>query len=143
MSTFEVKTPDDLIKFQHYLGQMDFPYLVAATKERDRTKAQNRTIHKWYGEIAAQKGDVTAQEVKASCNLAYGKPILMRDDPDWAEKFSLLFDTLNHQDKLDAIRTLDLPFTRRMKVPQLSEYMEQMQRDAASRGYALTVPEGG
>lgn len=142
MTTFTIRTPDDSMRFQHFLSGMEFPYVVTAKKDRDRTAAQNRLIHKWFGEIAAQKGDVTAQEVKAACNLAYGKPILMRDDPEWAEAFGRLFDVLNHEAKMDAIRILDLPFTRRMGVGQLSEYMDAMMRDALKRGVVLTDPEG-
>ena len=142
MTEWAIKTPDDMMRFQHFMAGMEMPFVATAVKERDRTKAQNRMIHKWFGEIAAHKGDVTMHEVKAACNLSYGKPILMRDDPEWAEAFGQIFETLNHEAKLDAIRILDLPFTRRMKVPQLKEYMDQMQKDALSRGIHLTDPEG-
>lgn len=118
-----------------------FPYRVQITKGEDRTKAQNKTIHKWFGEIAAHLGDTTTNEVKADKNLIYGKPILMRDDPEWASVFGYLFDALSLPAKLKAIRVLDVPFTRRMNVPQLNEYMDQLVRDTALDGIHLTIPE--
>jgi hypothetical protein len=139
---FRVKSSDD---FQAVTAQMhgtSFPFRVNILRGEDRTKAQNRTIHKWFGEIAAHRGDVTAIEVKAQCNLTYGKPIMARDDPEWAGAWSHLFEPLAYEKKLKAIRVFDVPFTRNMNVAQLTEYMEQMQRDTLSEGIPLTIPEG-
>lgn len=107
----------------------------------NRTTEQNALLHKWFSEIATQKGDESMLDVKAYCNLTYGRPILVRDDPEWETIFGYLFDQLPHDKKLKAIRVLDVPFTRRMGIKQLSEYMTQMQRDYRELGYFLTDPE--
>ncbi|WP_424974224.1 hypothetical protein [Dinoroseobacter sp. S124A] len=109
--------------------------------EKDRTARQNRTIHKWFSQIAVQSPGLTEPEVKAQCNLTYGLPIMMRDDPDWGKAFGYIFADLSYPAKLKAIRVLDIPFTRRMKVGQLSEYMEAMQRDYREAGFSLIDPE--
>lgn len=106
-----------------------------------RTSAQNRLIHRWFADVARAMVGVPEAEVKAECNLIYGRPILARDDPEWEAAFGYLFDALNRPSKLKAIRVLDVPFTRRMGVKQLSEYMDQMQRDYAEVGILLTDPE--
>ena len=106
-----------------------------------RTKAQNRLVHRWFEDVARALVGQTKAEIKTECNLTYGKPILQRDDPEWDDAFGYVFDNLNYQAKLKAIRVLDLPFTRRMNVKQLSEYMDQMRQDYAEVGIYLTDPE--
>ncbi|MGI3168415.1 hypothetical protein ACRARG_04635 [Pseudooceanicola sp. C21-150M6] len=116
--------------------------LVTITEAKEaRTQQQNRLLHRWFGDIERALIGQTAAEVKAHCNLAYGRPILARDDPEWESAFGYIFDSLNHAAKLKAVRVLDVPFTRRMSVKQLSEYMDQMQRDYRELGVILTDPE--
>lgn len=137
-----VRNSDDLKAVVYDLGNMRHPFRVTLLKgAEDRTSAQNRTVHKWFGELAAHFGDRTAEEIKADCNIKYGRPILMRDDPEWSAVFGYLFDALDYERKRKAVRILDVPFTRRMTVAQLSEYMDQMQRDYLSEGVRLTDPE--
>ena len=106
-----------------------------------RTQDQNKLIHRWFADIERALMGQTASEIKAHCNLTYGRPILARDDAEWESAFGYIFDSLNHAAKLKAIRVLDVPFTRKMSVKQLSEYMSQMQRDYAEMGVILTDPE--
>ena len=98
-------------------------------------------LHKWFGQVATQKGDETMLDVKAHCNLTYGRPIKVRDDETWDAVFGYLFDQLNYERKIKAIRVLDVPFTRNMNVSQLSEYMEAMSRDYRQEGCNLSDPE--
>lgn len=114
---------------------------IVTISDRNRTTEQNALIHKWFSEIAMQKGDESMLDVKAYCNLTYGRPIKVRDDPEWSAVFGYLFDQLPHDKKLKAIRVLDVPFTRSMNVSQLSEYMTEMQRDYREQGFVLTDPE--
>lgn len=109
--------------------------------ETDRTLAQNRLIHRWFADISRALVGVSPADVKADCNLKYGRPILLRDDPEWQAVFDYLFRTVNDEAKKKAIRVLDVPFTRRMTVKQLTEYMNQMQQDYAEAGISLTDPD--
>jgi len=109
--------------------------------DRSRTTEQNALLHKWFSEIATQKGDETMLDVKAHCNLTYGRPIKVRDDETWSAVFGYLFDQLNYEKKIKAVRVLDVPFTRNMNVRQLSEYMDAMSRDYRQEGFVLTEPE--
>ena len=105
-----------------------------------RTKAQNRLLHRWFGDISRSIVGQSEADVKADCNLTYGRPILARDDPEWESAFGYIFDALNRPAKIKAIRVLDIPFTRGLKVAQLSEYMTQMRQDYAELGVHLTDP---
>lgn len=114
---------------------------VVTICDRNRTTEQNALLHKWFVQIATQKGDETMLDVKGYCNLTYGRPIKVRDDPEWNAVFGYLFDRLGHEKKLKAIRVLDVPFTRNMNVSQLSEYMDAMSRDYRQEGFVLAQPE--
>lgn len=140
-ATLKIRNSDDLSAAILHLGNMKHPFTLTTIVGEDRTKEQNRLVHKWFGEIAAQRGDVTSAEVKAECNLKYGMPIMQRDDPEWAVVFGHLFRGLDYEKKTIAIRVIDVPFTRRMKVKQLTEYMDQLYRDETARGVILTQPE--
>ena len=120
---------------------LDDAVVVVNEAGEARTAAQNRLLHRWFADIAKCLEGQSEADIKAECNLTYGRPILARDDPDWEGAFGYIFDSLNRPSKLKAIRVLDVPFTRRMKVKQLTEYMDQMRRDYAEAGIHLTDPE--
>ena len=137
-----IKTPDDWAAFLAWVADMPLPFTVSAVRSKDRTIAQNATIHLWFSQISAHRKDVSPADVKAECNLAYGVPIKRRDNPEWASAFGYLFDQLSYAAKLKALRVLDIPVTRSMNVKQLAEYMDQMQRDYLAQGVPLVDPEG-
>ena len=139
--TWYITDSEGLGKALSFVACAEQPFVLTFAKDRDRTSAQNRLLHKWFAEIAKQKGDETAADVKAFCNLTYGRPILDRDDEEWRAAFGYIFDQLNHAAKIKAIRVLDIPFTRKMRVEQLSEYMDQMGKDYREAGFRLTDPE--
>ena len=136
-----IHTPHDTARLIVDLKARDLPFKVALRDGVDRTVEQNSLVHKWFGEIANWQGDLTNAEVKAQCNLTYGRPILARDNDEWGSAFGYIFDSLSYSAKLKAIRVLDIPFTRIMGVKQLSEYMVQMHRDYREQGVPLTDPE--
>lgn len=135
-----MKTDEDRERLVKYINFRGLPFTAAIADGEKRTNPQNNTVHMWFEEIARHMGDQTAAEVKAHCNLTYGLGIMMRD-PDWSSAFEYIFQSLSHAAKLKAIRVLDIPFTRKMKVPELTEYMDLMSRDYREMGIFLTDPE--
>lgn len=135
-----LKTPEDLAQWVTFLTAQTLPITVAQTAGAKKTNAQNKTIHMWFGEIAAHCGDKTAKEVKAECNLEFGLDI-MRQDVEWASAFDYIFQSLSYPAKIKAIMVFDIPFTRKMTVPQLTGYMDEMGREYRQRGVYLTDPE--
>lgn len=136
-----VENPKQLGALYAELANVQQPFTIAVKQGKQRSNRYNRTLHMWFKEIAQQRRDVTEAEVKAECNLTYGRPILDRDDEEWSSAFGYIFDSLNHASKLKAIRVLDIPFTRKMTTKQLNEYTEQMLRDYRDAGFRLTDPE--
>lgn len=120
----------------------DGSILTVTQRAEQRTNAQNRLIHRWFADIARHHSfGETEADIKAECNLMFGRPILARDNPEWDSAFGYIFDALSKPAKLKAIRVLDVPFTRKMGVKQLTEYMDEMQRFYAQQGVVLTDPE--
>ena len=136
-----VENPRQMDALLKELRELPWPFTAIIGKDKRRSNAMNRTIHKWFAEVAKHYGDRSEAEVKAECNLIYGVPIKRRDDEEWASAFGYLFDSLNRPSKIKAIRVLDVPVTRDMTVRQLGEYMDQMSRDYRSEGVYLTDPE--
>lgn len=135
-----IKTQEDLARWVDFLNAQPLPITVAQTAGAKRTNPQNALVHRWFGEIAAHFGDKTAKEVKAECNLMFGLDI-MRQDADWASAFDYIFQSLSYAAKIKAIMVFDIPFTRKMTVPQLTQYMDEMGREYRGRGVYLTDPE--
>lgn len=131
----------DTLAFMNDLKSMDYPKRVAVRDGVDKKEEQNGLVHMWFKDIADWQGDKTPAEVKADCNLIYGRPIMARDDPEWEAVFGYLFNALSHAAKLKAVRVLDIPFTRLMGLKQLNEYMTQMAIDYREQGVPLTDPE--
>ncbi len=117
------------------------PGQIVTISSKKRTTEQNALLHKWFSEIATQKGDETMLDIKAHCNLTYGRPIKVRDDAEWGAVFEYIFRNLNYEKKIKAVRVIDVPFTRDMNVEQLSEYMDAMSRDYRADGYILSDPD--
>jgi|DEB0MinimDraft_4_1074332.scaffolds.fasta_scaffold22640_3 hypothetical protein len=118
-----------------------FPITVTWSQGAPRTAQQNRLSHRWYSDIAQHRSDVTFNEVRAECKLRFGVPILRNEN----EAFKVSYDTTikghDYETKLKAIEAFDLPVTRIMKVSQMSQYMDDLQRFWVSEGVSLTDPE--
>lgn len=122
------------------LLDVPLPFTASIAKGVKRSQAQNNTIHQWFTDIAKQTHEAM-MDVKAHCNMTYGRPILLRDDAEWCEVFEAVLRPLPYPLALRAVKVLDVPFTRRMRVKQLTEYMDAMSRDYRQRGIWLTDPE--
>ena len=141
MTTYRLTDDHSRSKALLAVSQAPVGATVTVVEKEERTKAQNNLIHKWFQQIADHLGDVEMLDVKAKCNLEYGRPIFVRDDPEWETVFGYIFRNLDYPRKIKAIRKLDIPFTRRMNVKQLTEYMDAMQRDYREQGVNLVDPE--
>jgi hypothetical protein len=123
-----------------YIAQAEMPFLVTFSKDRDRTSAQNRLLHKWFSEIAKQRGDTSKEDVKAECNRQYGFPILRRDNPVAKYVIEKAIDPLPYEKQLTLIKSGVVAVTSQMSVEQLSEYMSELSTEYRSRGFSLTEP---
>lgn len=106
---------------------------------RGRSLDQNSLQHMWYGEIAEQRGDCNADDVKAECKLFFGVRILRRDDEVFDQFYRESVKPRDYEWKLKAVRFL--VSTRDFSKSQAREYMDAMQEWARERGWRLTDPD--
>ena len=132
-------TVDDTREWCSYLYTLPFPVRVAAlTGEEDRTKAQNRLIHEWFADVGNQTGE-SAKEVKLRAKLDIGCPILCRDDPEFSEFFDLGLKHLPYDKQRRSMKFV--PVTSILTVRQMSEFMDQFEKEHRAQGLYLTIPE--
>ena len=122
-------------------GINKLPITVTWSQGDPRSEQQNRLSHRWYADIARHRGDVTIEEVRAECKLVFGVPILRGQNEAFRLSYDSILKSHTYEAKLNAIRTFDLPVTRMMKVSQMVEYMDTMQRHFLNEGVSLTDPE--
>lgn len=91
-----------------------------------RTMEQNSGVWKLYEQIALHYGDRTKRDVTRECKLHHGVPILRRDDAEYRAIYDSVIKPLPYEKKLEAMDFW--PVTRQMGKHQLSEYLDEVQR---------------
>ena len=140
MPTKILREPAHVEALARILAQRKLPMTVTWTQGAPRTQAQNRLAQRWFTDIALQLGDQTHEEVRALCKLTIGVPILRAENEAFRLAYDRVMGELLYADKLEAIRALDLPVTRLMTLPQMTEFMDQMTRTWSAQGVRLTDP---
>ncbi|MBF7687066.1 recombination protein NinB [Acinetobacter rathckeae] len=92
--TFVIKSFADVMRVHSFLGQHhsdavgdNKPLVVKVDqKEETRTKAQNRLIHMWFGEIAKHTGD-TPEQMKFLMKKKFFASIIVRDNEESKEQY--------------------------------------------------------
>lgn len=146
---YRVRTSEDFQQVTNDMHRRSFPFRVQVLSGDDRTGAQNRTLHKWFGEIAKQTGD-SAAGVKGQCHHLYGVPIRSRD-AQWRfmwdavrakiEGMTLPEGRTGYEVECAALASGNLKVSSGMTTKELSEYMDAMARDYREQGVILTDPE--
>jgi hypothetical protein len=141
MPTKIIREPAHVEALAKMLTGRKLPITVTWTQGAPRTHAQNRLAQRWFTDIALQLGDMTHEEVRATCKLTIGIPILRAENEAFRLSYDRVFASLTYEAKLAAIRAFDLPVTRLMTTPQMTAFMDQMQRTWSAQGVRLTDPE--
>lgn len=134
-----IASEQDLVDAFKLLRTLDTPLTLEWRKGRDRSLEQNNLQWKWAMEAAQQRGDVTADEVQCEFKLHHGVPILRAQNDSFREFYDRKMKGWLYGDKLEAMRFL--PVSRLMTVPQMSEYLDTIQRECLQNGIRLTDPE--
>lgn len=140
MPTKVLRADEDVDKLARLLSPLKKPITVSWTKGAPRSAASNRLAQRWFTDIAMQLGDQTHEEVRALCKLTIGVPILRAENEAFRLAYDRVMGELPYADKLAAIQALDLPVTRLMTLPQMTEFMDQMTRTWSAQGVRLTDP---
>jgi hypothetical protein len=141
MTTKILRKPEHVALLAERLAARKFPITVTWTQGASRSDAQNKLSHRWYADIARQLGDQTTEEVRAECKRAHGVPILLAANDAFAVSWDRVMGRLTYEEQVRAVQAFDLPVTRLMTVPQMTAYMEAVQREYAGQGVRLTDPE--
>lgn len=135
-----IRDGEDASRFFAFLGNMNTPYTVSVAKGDKRSTNQNALLHKWFGEIALQIPGDTLIGVKGRCHRKYGLPIKMQD-PQFAWVWEQTGAKLNYEKQCSYLASGVLNISSGMTKPQLSQYMDEMQRDYEDQGVILTNRE--
>ena len=134
------RTEDDVVHWHRFLSGLTLPITVTSKAGADRTRDQNALLWKWNGEIAAQAGDRTAQDVHSENKLIHGVAIRKTED-EFRDIYDRLIRPLEYAEKIALMGPpIDLPVTRDMGVRQMSQFMDAVYADWTERGYVLTLP---
>lgn len=117
------------------------PFTATVTAGKHRTTRQNKLQRKWMTEIAEQRGDITANEVRAYCKLTIGVPILRAENEAFRERYDAIVRPLPYEQKISIMmEPLDMPVTRIMTTKQKTAYLDAVFRHFSEQGIVLTVP---
>lgn len=134
-----IRTPDDLRDLGRTLGALKLPITVSWKQGRDRSLDQNHLQFLWAREFAEAMGDRTLEEVRSDWKLRHGVPILRADDDKFRATYDAHLKGLPFEAKLAVMQYL--PVTSLMTVPQMTAYLETVQRECLQMGVRLTNPE--
>lgn len=133
------------VALQSAVGQLreqfkDRKYLtVSITHGKARTLDQNAISHTFYEQVSRELREDTPLGVKSFCKLHFGVPILRAEDEDFRAMYDRVVKPMAYEDKLDLMSFF--PVTSLMKTPQLSQYLESVQRHYQRLGVWLEFPE--
>ena len=135
-----LRSKADLADLTRLLGALKLPVTVHWVRGRDRSLEQNNTMWLWATEVARQCGDRTPPEVQRDWKLRFGVPILRADDPEFRAFYDRALKGLTYEQKVAAMEYV--PVTSILKVPQMREFLDAVQREALENGFRITDPEG-
>lgn len=142
MPTRVLRGPEDIERLSVFLGAFPkFPLTVTITKGASRSTQQNRLSQRWFSDIARQMEGETHEDVRAFCKLHFGVPILRAENDAFRQSYDRTMKALDYETKLAAIKAFDLPVTRLMTGPQMTAFMDEMQRHWLGLGFSLTNPD--
>ena len=133
-----LREPEDADRLAKLLRSRKMPLTVTWTAGASRSGRQNRLLYLWYSDISRHMGDQTPQQVRAECKLTLGVPILRHSD----EAFRAFYDGglrgLSYEAKIAAMEFV--PVSSYMTTPQMTEYLNAIDRKYSPMGVRLTDP---
>lgn len=135
-----IRTAEHVEALAILLKGRKLPLTVTWAQGASLSSRQQRLSFRWYQDIATQLGDHTVEEVRADCKVSFGVPILSRDSA-FADDWSRSFGRFGHEAQRKIVERFQVPVTSLMKLPQMTEYLDAVQRHWSRAGIRLTDPE--
>lgn len=131
-----------LAHFFEFASQLikEKPFTIELTYGK-RTLDQNALIWRLNGQVAAQKGDMTANEIHDLCKLEIGVPVLLESGDKEFDAFYQAsgFAGLIFEEQIAVIHMI--PITRDMNKRVFSEYLDRYLRYWSEQGIYLEMPQ--
>lgn len=142
MSDYTINSETSL---QSFIGDMREAFRshrflrVSVKTGKARSLDQNAISHAWYQQIARELREDDEIGWKSYAKLHHGVPILRAEDAEFREFYDGALKGLTYEQKLGAMKYL--PVTSLMTKPQLSKYLEAVQKDFRGKGVWLEFPQ--
>ncbi|MEL7281317.1 MAG: hypothetical protein AAGK79_13235 [Pseudomonadota bacterium] len=139
-STWTVRNTEDWERFAHWFSAHPNPYPFRINPGDGRSLSQNALFHLWVGQIASQRGDVSASTVKGELHHRFGLGIRLRDP-----QFTFIWDKIGASDwpydkQCNLLSSGALNVSSAMTTAELKEYLNEIELLAAQQGWHLTHP---
>lgn len=112
---------------------------VTVSEGKTRSVSQNSISHAFYEQVSRELREDSPLGVKSFCKLHFGVPILRAEDDEFRAKYDKAVKPMAYEDKLILMEWF--PVTSLMTTPQLSQYLESVQRHYQRLGVWLEFPE--
>ena len=139
MTSRAIKTEDDRADVVALISHRELPFTVSIKKGSDRSLQQNNLMWEWNGQISAQLGDMTPQEIHEQNKLTIGVPILRAENPEFRDFYDAVVKGRTYEEKLRAMRWIDV--TSIMTVKQMTAFLDTVLRTYSEQGVRLPIPE--
>lgn len=121
------------------------PWEVTVREHKEtRSSKQNRLYFKWVGAIADDLGE-TKEDVHFDLRRRMLCPIYIRDDPGYSEMILALkrVQSLGAEKEVRILgrHIIEETSTTKANVKQFTEYLQEIERDCASKNIPLPYPE--
>jgi hypothetical protein len=137
-----VETEHDRAVLIRFIEKKRLPFTTTMTDGKHRTDHQNKLQRQWVAEISQQLGDMTPEEVRGYCKLAFGVPILRQENDAFRAAYDATIKPLNYEAKLRLMmEPFDFGVTRIMTTRQKTAYLDAVHRHFSEQGVVLTNPE--
>ena len=128
MDGFDTYGPLDKLAVDTLAGRKTFMVQIPVA---GRSLNQNSLWAIWYGQIARELKEDTAEAVKRECKLLYGVPILLAEDESFRRVWQAKFANDTYEQQLYMMKYL--PVTSLLKKGQGVIYTEALQRAYAGK----------
>ncbi len=139
--TRTIRHAEDWVSFCSWMQGHPSPYPFRICPGAGQSLSQNALIHMHFGQIAAQRGDVSLRDVKGEMHYMFALPIRRQD-----AQFSWIWEKIGadqwpdeKQCKLLASGLLSV--SSGMTPKQLSAYQDALYQHATEQGWSLVIPD--
>ena len=139
-----MSTPNTVVRFIHELPLDKAWDITIEPHKKNRSAAQNSLFWEWMTIIGGERGNLK-DEMRDEYVERFLVPIFTRDDPEYADLWETVRDVwrAGQKDEAQLIRRhiVKRTSTTHASVKQMSEMMEDIERDSISKGIYLPAPE--